>query len=126
MKDGGGEGSAFGFKLKVVNLGIDEDGEIVDSCVVEHCQALSKKARSKTLGDLEKIVMGAVLTLAGPDGKAPLERDVIGEAVKQIAHDPAKRDTRGDRVVRSMNGLIAKSLLERAEDGRVFPPGRSE
>lgn len=44
VKDGE-SGERFAFRLKVVELGIDTDGDPVTTCVVEHCDSVPQKSR---------------------------------------------------------------------------------
>lgn len=41
----GKDGERYGFKLKIVDLGLDEDGEQVTSCLIEHIGATELKMR---------------------------------------------------------------------------------
>ena len=59
LKDGE-DGAEFGFKLLTIPLGVDEGGEVISSCVVEHTEdggstARTAKARRK-LGPVEKAI----------------------------------------------------------------------
>ena len=59
MKDGS-DGESFAFKLKVVDLGTDAEGEAESSCVVEHVEtsaAPADSARKRKLGPRESIMM---------------------------------------------------------------------
>lgn len=49
LKDGK-DGARFGFELDVVDLGVDEDGDPVSSCVVRHTNAAPPKSRGSQVG----------------------------------------------------------------------------
>ena len=47
QKDGGGEGDEYGFKLNIVTIAEDEDGEPITSCTLEHTDAVPRSERKK-------------------------------------------------------------------------------
>jgi RecA/RadA recombinase len=100
QKDGD-DRSSWGFDLEVVNLGVDEDGDVVSSCVVTEA-TVADQGLARKLGPIEKAIAEAV---ARNDGDAPVEV-VISEVVETIAA-PAEgaRDTRRDRVRRALRAL---------------------
>ena len=64
------DGARFAFKLNVVPVGVDDDGDVVSSCVLEHVATQAKVDRKalEPRGANEKIVLRALddLTIGGP------------------------------------------------------------
>jgi len=104
----GEDGTIFGFTLETVNLDMDEDGDIISSCVViEAVNALPGPAKvRKELGPVEKIVNDVIQEFAKSQ-TAGIESDaVIKEALSRFAKiDDGLEKTRRDRVRRSLVGL---------------------
>lgn len=125
LKDGE-DGIEFGFKLRTVSLGTDEDGDAVTSCVVEYTTAVARASRTVTpLGEVEKIVMRTLdemQSLGGDDVKLP---ELIANAVNQRVHDAAsgKKDKRREHVLRALNTLQAKQKLRVTGDVVVLLTG---
>lgn len=101
QKDGD-DNAEYGFKLKTVALGWDEDGEEITSCVVEHSEFVPVKA--KALGQLQSKVLKVVNELAGADMKTNLA-EVRKECEKL-------HGTRSDAVRRVITELAKLSKLE--------------
>ena len=128
LKDGE-DGVRFGFELDVVDLGADEDGDPVSSCVVRHTDAAPPRSRGSQLGprgDNQRKVFdcakdaGAAL----PDGALTVE--VIDLAIRSIPYDPAssgenkpKRDQRRGHVIRALRSLCDRGLLV-TKDDRIY------
>jgi hypothetical protein len=74
MRDGE-DGARFGFRLKTVDLGEDEEGDRVMSCVVEHVDCAP--TRAKRLGRTKQLVVDAVRDGFGLDGSLPTPEGVI-------------------------------------------------
>jgi hypothetical protein len=87
MKDGPGEGKEYAFRLNTVVLGLDEDGDEITSCTVEHTEGGSsvRKVAKARLGQFEQAVVDAVEELAGVSNEpAPLD-EVLHAAIDQGA-----------------------------------------
>jgi len=113
LKDGE-EGADFGFKLAVIPLGIDEDGEVIDSCVVEHNDAsFNSVKRAKNLGPNEKALRQAIADLAiGSDGFVDLEEAVDGALAYLPAPKEGHRDRRPENLKRSAKTLERDGMVE--------------
>lgn len=128
LKDGE-DGARFGFELEVVDLGVDEDGDPVSSCVIRHTDAAPIQNRGSQVGprgnNQRKVFdcakeAGAAL----PDGALTVE--VIDRAIRSIPYDPAnssdakpKRDQRRSHVERALRGLCDRGLLV-TKDERIY------
>jgi hypothetical protein len=81
MRDGEGEGDQYGFVLKTVPIGMDEDGDIVSSCVVEHGDVVAPAPREKALSKNEKILWPIIQELTDElAGKRPTPAEVLAHA----------------------------------------------
>lgn len=111
MKDGPGEGSQYGFRLLDVPLGMDDDGEVYGSCVVEHKDGAVKKGGTGPKGKNEMLVHKIVLDLIDLGGDTEIE-EVVGEYVNRVPHDAlASRDTRRQHATRALRSLVDKGLF---------------
>jgi hypothetical protein len=120
QKDGE-DGAEFGFKLNVVPLGLDEDGDVITSCVVEETEAKGMTTkRAMQLGDGERAIVRVAGELVSLDGLLPDVNTVLDAAVGEIPFDNSsgKRDRRRDIVRRGYAKLVEKNVLIEVE-GRV-------
>ena len=117
QKDGV-EGLEFGFKLNVMVLGKDEDGDEYTSCVVVPANVTVTEIN---LSKYERILYNAVREGAGLDGLAPDVNTVITLGSAQLPYDEKvdKRDRRGELLSRSYRKCIDKKQLFEVE-GRVY------
>lgn len=108
MKDGE-DGLRWPFKLEVVDLGIDEDGDPVTSCVAVEAEAPVRQEDAdrkgvKRRGRVENHVL-EVMSLFGTESTVSAI-DLINKAAETLpAPEEGKRDTRRQSVVRAINTL---------------------
>ena len=116
LKDGI-EGLEFGFKLNVVTLGLDSDGDELTSCVV---LASDTSRVQVNMGKYERVVYEAVRDAMSLDGIAPDVNTVLDTAVAQIPYDSTvdKRDRRRDLVLKAYKKGIERGFFIEKE-GRV-------
>lgn len=120
LKDGD-DNIELGFKLVGVNLGLDEDGEPITSCVVAPTGdggVVPRAGPKVRLGEKEELVMRVLSTLeefGGGDIKAEHLKKAVVE--QSVCTNPA-RDTREQTAGRSINQLVEKNVL-RFENGFV-------
>lgn len=124
MKDGMGEGAQYGFRLLEVPLGMDEEGEVYGSCVVEHCDTPVFAKRNGPKGKHELALYKIVLDLTEV-GEAPTVVEVIAEYEQLNPHDGVGRDTRRQVAQRALRSLIDKGVLV-AEGARIKLPEGEE
>lgn len=119
LKDGE-DGAQFGFVLKTVSIGMDEDGDVVSSCVVEHGEAVQRKPREKKMGPWEECVWRVTLELQGVDGP-PSVAAVVDAASESMPFDDksGKRDNRRYQANRALESLCSKERLS-VVGGRVI------
>lgn len=106
MKDGQDD-EAWGFELDTQTIGMDEDGDVITSCIVREIAVPSaSQAAGKAMGPKETIVHAVVMEMAQAQS-AGIELDaVVREAVQRLpAPDEGKRDTRKQHVKRALESL---------------------
>ncbi len=126
MKDGG-DGCKFGFRLASVQLGVDDDGDPVSSCIVEYGPVVAKRGRQARLGVNEERIWKAVLDAHRMDGSLPGREDVISAAVAQMPFDngAGKEDRRREVCHRAFKSLEQTGRLKIVE-GAVELVGEAE
>ena len=107
------DGERFAFRLHVVPVATDDDGDVVSSCILEHVATQPKVDRKAgaARGVNEKIVLRALDDLS--IGGAVATTEVIDAAINHIAFDAAdgKRDKRREHVLRALNALTERGIL---------------
>lgn len=106
QKDGD-DGAMWGFDLDIVELGIDEDGDPVTSCVIKETEVnLAGATSAKPLGPIG-IVVDAVIREMAEFQTAGIEvKEVLKEATKRLdAPTEGKRDIRRQRARQALEGL---------------------
>jgi hypothetical protein len=120
MKDGTDDQQLL-FKLTRVPIGMDEDNEVIESCVVEHIEGAipAKRARTKR-GVNEERVYHAFLDMQKLGGEAPSVEKVISAAVEATPFDggAGKRDLRRRNLMRALETLCSDNVL-RVQGGAV-------
>lgn len=117
MKDGT-DGINLAFKLKVVDLGVNTEGEPESSCIIEHVDTPTDGAPSKPgrLGPREAIMHGLLKVMA-PTG-AVNETDLF-EGYKAKVPKGEGRDQRLNHARQALTGLIAKRMAYMHGEDRV-------
>jgi hypothetical protein len=107
MKDGE-DGLRWPFKLEVVDLGIDEDGDPITSCVVVEAEpaplpVLEAKGAKKR-GVIERHIL-EVIELFPKQDVIPLAA-LVERAVETLPPvENGRRDTRRQRVIRALDNM---------------------
>lgn len=107
QKDGDDTGE-WGFDLEVLPIGVDEDGDVVDSCVVVEAAlpVISKVNGRRLLGKWEKLVQEVVGEIALGQNSGIEVDAVLKEVVaKSPPHDGRGRDTRKQHARRALMAL---------------------
>lgn len=117
MKDGQ-EGDEFGFLLKQVILGKDEDGDDITSCVIQAVDVPSREemrgGRAPPTHPDQVAVMKAIQRLGG--GPVSAEA-VVGTAVKYFTvKEEGERDRRREMMRKAIKALLATEHLFKAEE----------
>jgi hypothetical protein len=107
MKDGVDD-EAWGFDLEAQNIGHDEDGDVITSCVVREIEVPTSGlgSEAKKMGPKETIVHAIVMEMAEFQNTGIEVEAVIKEAVKRLpAPEDGKRDTRKQHAKRALESL---------------------
>lgn len=110
LKDGT-DGATYSFKLKVVDLGFDADGEPESSCIIEHVENApneEKSAKRHKLGAQEQILFDLIKVMA-PSGTV-CDEDLIEGFKKKVPRSDGDRDQRRAHAKRALTNLVAKKL----------------
>lgn len=118
LKDGE-DGAEFGFVLKTFSIDVDDDGDDISSCVVEHGEVVKHKVKEKLSGAWQEQVWKVALELQDVGGP-PSIHQVLEAAVDSMPFDAegGKRDQRRTSADRALNSLVVKGKLA-VVDGRV-------
>lgn len=130
LKDGSADGK-YGFRLKSVHLGEDEDGDAINSCVVEQTEDTIEPKRGRTreqplelpaeaqderlvrMGKDQKLAFEQLKLLAEQKGQVQYERKeaiaTLGELCKREGWQPRRITDKGTEVV---EGLIKRGILK--------------
>ena len=115
MKDGMGEGAQYGFRLLDVPLGMDEDGEVYGSCVLEYQDKVLAAGGKK--GDDLRLVQDSIADLSGVSGDAVPVVDVITAVIDALPPPlPGKADRRRAKAYSLLEELTGtgKAVVEGA------------
>lgn len=104
QKDGE-DGEVLGFELDVVNVGLDDEGEIVTSCVVRETQPPSGAAATRRMGPIETVVNAVIQEFAQAQTEGIEVEHIIVAALAKIEKPEGRRDTRRQHVRRAIDSL---------------------
>lgn len=118
MKDGS-DSESFSFKLKVIQLGVNAEGEEESSCVIEHVDSAPQEAggKQRPQGPHQQAIYD-VLRVVAPSGSVNLE-DLIEGYKKKMPRNGEGRDRRARDAERALQGLCAKRLAFMHGEDRV-------
>jgi hypothetical protein len=129
MKDGD-DSQQWGFRLNQVQVGIDNDGDIETSCVVEYVEAPPKQVKSSgPKGKIQATIMERARHCGAGTPEGALMQDVIDASVGTIPFDPVQaegkkkpRDQRRGNVTRAVTTLCNQGFLVTRND-RLYVKG---
>ena len=129
MKDGD-DSQQWGFRLNQVQVGIDNDGDIETSCVVEYVEAPPKRVKSnEPKGKIQATIMERARHCGAGTLEGALTKDVIDASVGMIPAEPLPaegekrpRDQRRGNVTRALRSLCDKGFLITRND-RLYVKG---
>ena len=105
LKDAG-DFEQFSFKLNVVPLGNDADGEPVSSCVVEHIDAAPAEHDTKpALKGLPKMVIDTLRTMAPSTGTCNVDYLIEGVKIK-LPKSEGARDLRRQNILQTFSRTL--------------------
>jgi len=118
MKDGVDYGS-YGFLLKEVDLGLDDELDQITSCVIEHTERKpldsTVKSRSVKASQAEEEVYHEVQELFERNGSWPTREEVLEEML-MTSVTPEKE------IVKALGVLVERMALDQDNDGRYHLP----
>ncbi len=118
MKDGM-DYESYGFLLREVDLGLDDELDQITSCVIEHTERkpLDKtvKSRSVKASQAEEEVYHEVQELFERNGSWPTREEVLGEML-MTSVTPEKE------IVKALSVLVERMALDQDNDGRYHLP----
>lgn len=122
MKDGE-DGAKYGFKLEILQVGVDEDGDAITSCVpvpVDFVPQVKETSKGlKRRGRIENHVLD-VVTMYPPEVQTVKLDDLVAKAVSLLpAPEDGVRDTRRQHVARAISNLCKE------KDGAISMVGGS-
>jgi hypothetical protein len=115
QKDGD-DSASFDFKLRSIMVGVDDDGDEVTSCVVEHIDPPAQVRKPK--GALQQRVLQVFTTLAF-DG--PVSLEALIDAAVEAEPKPEGHDRRRETVRRAITSLD-ESAFFCVKDGKITGP----
>ncbi len=119
QKDGD-DGAMFAFKLLVVPLGMDEDGEAITSCVVEHQDTVPVRVKVPS-GKNQKIAWACGHELIEPGNDTFTMEELVAAMIPKMEHDPGKKDKRREHALRAISNMIESGFFY-TEGGRIEIP----
>ena len=122
MKDGD-DGLSWVFKLEIIKVGRDSDGDVITSCVVEPVEGVIAPALKKSgpRGRNQQLVYKAARTLGANTTEGADEQAVIDQAARSMTRVQSKRDQRQNYAVRALKALLDNKVLVLSE-GRLYSP----
>jgi hypothetical protein len=118
LKDGS-DNESFSFKLKVIPLGLNADGEEESSCVIEHVENAPGEGHGKQKpSGPHQVALLDMLKIMAPSGSVNYE-DLVAGYAKKMPPSEGPRDRRKRDAQRALDGLIAKKLAFMQGEDRV-------
>lgn len=118
IKDGPGEGQQYGFKLLDVPLGMDDDGDVYGSCVVEYSEVAVTNKKGGPRGKNERIIYKIFLDMIEVGGGRVAGKAILEQFKVQT---PDLRTSKEDRDLRDQVGK--RTLGELVKKGFVVKFG---
>jgi hypothetical protein len=103
----GRDGQAFAYTLKVLEIGRDDDGDPVTSCVIEHCEPVAKNKPPK-LGGVQQAVLD---TVRQTEAEPLTFMELAAAVVQNLPHDGSGRDQRKGHVARAINAMLERRFI---------------
>ena len=129
LKDGQ-DGAAYPFKLLPVPVGMDNDGNVIESCIVEHLpDGDNRDSRAPQLkGEWSKAAYRMSLSLQRIDGSGVPVDELVSAVLKHRGLLGTPDDTRQTRwsIRRAIDNLEERQLLFTDEDGNIRPKAIGE
>jgi hypothetical protein len=121
QKDGDDSGE-WGFELEVVNIGVDEDGDPITSCVTRETEVNKAKPVTRKLGPREQAVMDAFQVIAASQVEGIEVDGVLEEALARVDLEGKKASQVKSNLRSTLRRLLenAEFGIGQAEDGTLY------
>jgi hypothetical protein len=121
QKDGDDSGE-WGFELEVVNIGVDEDGDPITSCVTRETEVNKAKPVTRKLGPREQAVMDAFQVIAASQVEGIEVDGVLEEALARVDLEGKKASQVKANLRSTLRRLLenAEFGIGQAEDGTLY------
>lgn len=104
----GEDGLEWGFALKTVEIGVDEDLDPITSCVVEEADLTAMRPIGKPLGPVESVVYEVLREFSQAQSAGIEVPAVMAEVLRRMPKpEDGKRDTRKQRIRRALQALTS-------------------
>lgn len=110
LKDSGGEKKEYLFKLSVVKIGQDEDGDDISSCVITHSDASREPQKAEPRGAIQKLVLQVLQQITDLSDESIKHAHLIDAVIAQML-TPEGRDNRRRDVIRAIESLQSVNRL---------------
>lgn len=106
------DGARFGFKLNVVHLGVDEDGDPITSCVVLPTMALTNLQRdTRPHGEIERTVQACTLEFYDDTGVWPLEDELMDRYLAETVKPAVGLDRRRQYARQALKRMVERGAV---------------
>lgn len=117
QKDGK-DGVDFGFSLTIVPLGHDEDGDVIDSCVITEARGSMEniKKRGKNKGANELLLLDAFNAIVLNPDDGITEGELLDKAI-ELKGEPTEQKARNNmktNFIRALHALVRDDILTSA------------
>jgi len=125
---GGADGAEYGFRLRTLVVGKDEDGDDETTCVVDYTDSsrASVAASQGPKGDKNNLVLETATTILALNPGPLTVNELVAAAISKMdRNNTDDRDTRSQTARRSLKTLVKQGFLAQNAQGHVaIPDGR--
>ena len=122
---GGADGAEYGFRLRTLVVGKDEDGDDETTCVVDYTDSsrASVAASQGPKGDVTKLVLETATTILALNPGPLTVNELVAAAISKMdRNNTDDRDTRSQTARRSLKTLVKQGFLAQNAQGHVAIP----
>ena len=122
---GGADGAEYGFRLRTLVVGQDEDGDDETTCVVDYTDSsrASVAASQGPKGDNNNLVLETATTLLALSSGPLTVNELVAAAISKMDRgNTDARDTRSQTARRSLKTLVEQGFLTQNAQGHVAIP----
>ena len=116
QKDGD-DSTVWGFDLEVISVGVDEDGDVIDSCVVVETESPTPEAKGKRRGPNQVLALESLSNCVPTNGDGISLDYLVDDLRDKMERGTAKRDTRAQRAKEALRALLEEPGIGFYYDG---------